>query len=205
MHSIIHKSFIALVFVCSAGYGTGAFAAAATTPTDQVRTAVDEVLKILQDGSLQSDTRRQMIRDAIAPHFDFRAMSQSTLAQSWKKATPEQKERFMVLFQKLLENVYIVAMETYSGETVRYGQEKLTGERASVETFIVQPNGPEIPIQYRMRLKQNQWLAYDVIIENVSLVSNYRTSFRQIARRQGMDALLKRLQEKVDGQLKADA
>lgn len=205
MYSMIHKSFIALAFVCSAWYGTGAFAAAATTPTEQVRGAVDEVLKILQDGSLQSDTRRQKIRDAIAPYFDFRAMSQSTLAQNWKMATPEQKERFMVLFQELLENVYIVAMEEYSGETVRYGQEKLKGKRASVETFIVQPNGPEIPVMYRMRQKQDQWLAYDVVIENVSLVSNYRTSFRQIAKRQGMDALLKQLQEKVDSQLKADA
>ena len=202
MHSMIHKSFITLVFVCFACHGAGA-SAAATTPTDQVRGAVDEVLQILQDGNLQSDIRRQKIRDAIAPYFDFRAMSQSTLAVNWKKATSEQKDRFVKLFQKLLENVYIVAMETYSGETVRFGQEKLKGERASVETFIVQPNGPEIPVQYRMRLKQDKWMAYDVIIENVSMVSNYRTSFRQIARRKGMDALLEQLQQKVDGQLQA--
>lgn len=203
MHNIVHRSFITLVFVCFACYGSGAFAAV-TTPTDQVRGAVDEVLKILQDGSLQNDERRQKIRDAIAPYFDFRAMSQSTLALDWKKATQEQKDRFVILFQKLLANVYIVAMETYSGETVKYGQEKLQGKRASVGTFIVQPNGPEIPVIYRMRLKQDKWMAYDVIIEGVSMVSNYRNSFRQIARRKGMEAMLDQLQEKVNSQLKAD-
>lgn len=204
MHNIVYRLFITLVFVCFAWYGAGAFAAV-TTPTDQVRGAVDEVLNILQDGSLQSDTRRQKVRDAIAPYFDFRAMSQSTLALDWKKATQEQKDRFVVLYQKLLENVYIVAMETYSGETVKYGQEKLQGKRASVGTFIVQPNGPEIPVIYRMRLKQDKWMAYDVIIESVSMVSNYRNSFRQIARRKGMEALLDQLQEKVDSPLKAEA
>ena len=81
----------------------------------------------------------------------------------------------------------------------------MRGKRASVEIFIQQPDGPEIPIVYRMRLKSKQWLAYDVIIEGISLVSNYRTSFRQISKKEGMEALLEKLKEKVDGEEKTSA
>lgn len=204
MYRMFQKSVVALVFVCVAAYSAGTYAAA-VTPTDQVRQAVDKVLAILQDDGLQSETRRQKIRDAIAPYFDFRAMSQSTLALGWKKATAEQKDRFVVLYRQMLENIYIVAMEEFSGETVRYGKEKIKGKRAAVETIIVQPTGPEIPVVYRMRLKDDKWLAYDVVIEGVSLVNNYRGSFRQTVDKEGMDALLEQLQQKVDSQLKAEA
>jgi phospholipid transport system substrate-binding protein len=200
---IIHSFHIVFAFVCVAWSGPNA--AAEASPTEQIRSVVDAVLALLQDAHLQPDARRKGIRDAVAPHFDYRAMSQSTLALSWKKATPEQQDRFVELFPKMLENVYIVAMEEYSGETVKYGKEKIQGKRASVETYIVQPNGPEIPIVYRMRLKNDRWLAYDVVIEGVSLVSNYRSSFRRIADVEGMEALLEQLQEKVDSQLKNDA
>ncbi len=200
---IVRKLFTTLIFGYAVCYGTGVLAALAS-PTDQIRSAVNEVLVILQSKDLQSETRRQGIRDAIGPYFDFRAMSQSTLALNWKKATPEQKNRFVALYRKLLENTYIVAMEEYSGETVRYGAEKVRGKRASVETFIQQLNGPEIPIIYRMRQKQEKWLAYDVIIEGISLVSNYRRSFRQIAEKEGMETLLKKLKQKVDSRQQAE-
>jgi len=203
MPKIIHSLHIVLVLVCAAW--SGSIAAAEASPTEEIRNAVDAVLALLKDPNLQPETRRKGIRKAIAPHFDYRAMSQSTLALSWKKATPAQQDRFVELFPKMLENVYIVAMEEYSGETVKYGKEKIQGKRASVETFIVQPNGPEIPIVYRMRLKNDRWLAYDVVIEGVSLVSNYRSSFRRIADVEGMDALLEQLQQKIDGRLKNDA
>ena len=201
---IVRKLFATFIFGCVVCYGAVLLAALAS-PTDQIRSAVNEVLVILQNKDLQSETRRQNIRDAIGPYFDFRAMSQSTLALNWKKATPEQKDHFVALYRKLLENTYIVAMEEYSGETVRYGTEKVRGKRASVETFIQQLNGPEIPIIYRMRLKQEKWLAYDVIIEGISLVSNYRRSFRQIAEKEGMETLLNKLKQKVDNGQQADA
>lgn len=194
---IVRKLFTTLIIACVVCYGAGTLAVP-VSPTDQIRSAVDKVLAILQNKDLQSETRRRNIRDAIAPYFDFRAISQSTLALNWKKATPAQRDRFVALFRKLLENTYIVAMEEYSGETVKYGAEKMRGKRASVEIFIQQPDGPEIPMVYRMRLKQEKWLAYDVIIEGVSLVSNYRRSFRQIAEKEGMEALLKKLQQKLD-------
>ena len=200
---IVRKLFITLIFACVVYYGADALAVSAS-PTDQIRSAVDKVLAILQNKDLQSTTRRQSIRDAIAPYFDFRAISRSTLSINWKKATPAQRDRFVALFRKLLENTYIVAMEEYSGETVRYGMEKMQGKRATVEIFIQQLDGPEIPMVYVMRLKQKKWLAYDVIIEGVSLVNNYRRSFRQIADKEGMETLLKKLQQKVDSSQQAE-
>ncbi len=175
------------------------------TPTAQVQVVVDEVIAILKDSGQQGEARRQAIRDAIAPHFDFRAMSQSALSVNWKKASPAQQDEFVELFKKLLENVYIVAMEEYAGQTVRYGKEKLKGKRASVETFILQPSGVETPVIYRVRLKQGEWFAYDVIVEGISLVSNYRSTFRTIAKKEGMEGVLRQLKEKVAKPIKADA
>lgn len=197
MHMIVRKLFASLIIAYVICYGSELLAATAS-PKEQIRSVVDKVLAILQNKDLQSEIRIQSIREAVEPYFDFRAMSQSTLGQDWKKATPDQRSRFVALFRKLLENTYIVAMEEYAGETVRYGREKVRGKRASVEIFIQQPDGPEIPIVYRMRLKAQQWRAYDVIIEGISLVSNYRTSFRQINKKEGMEALLEKLKQKVD-------
>jgi phospholipid transport system substrate-binding protein len=167
------------------------------SPTQQVQVVVDEVLAILKDNKQQGEMRRQAIRDAIAPHFDFRAMSQSALSVDWKKASPAQQDEFVELFKKLLENVYIVSMEEYGGQTVRYGKEKVNGKRASVETFILQPSGVETPVIYRVRLKQGEWFAYDVVVEGVSLVSNYRSTFRTIVHTEGIEGVLRQLEEKV--------
>lgn len=198
------RLFMALATALLFGFA-GISMAEPMTPTKQVQVVVDEVIGILKDGSRQGEPRRQAIRDAIAPHFDFRAMSQSTLSVNWKKATPEQQDEFVELFKKLLENVYIVAMESYAGQTVRYGKEKVDGKRASVETFILQPNGVETPVIYRVRLKQDEWLAYDVVVEGVSLVSNYRSTFRSIADKEGMDGVLRMLKDKVSAPTKAGA
>ena len=171
--------------------------AAAKTPTEHVREVVDEVLALLADESLEKDARRTQIREAIAPHFDFEAMSRSILAVNWKKATPEQRSRFVELFKQRLENTYVTAMENYSGETVRYGKEKVKGKRASVETFIVRPSGVETPVTYRLRTKSDEWIAYDVIAEGVSLLSNYRSSYRSIVDKDGIDGLLAQMANKA--------
>jgi phospholipid transport system substrate-binding protein len=125
-------------------------------------------------------------------------MSRSALAKNWKKATPQEQERFVELFQKLLGNVYITAMEEYAGETVRYGKERVEGERASVETFIVRAGSGEIPVNYRLRVRSGRWLVYDVTVEGVSIISNYRGSFNSIVRKNGISGLLEQLDKKVN-------
>jgi phospholipid transport system substrate-binding protein len=193
---VVKSVFTATLLVLGMVFG-GAVGAASNSPTEQVQTVVDEVISLLKDDSLSKQQRRDQIRATIAPHFDFEAMSQSILALNWKKANPEQRARFVELFQQLLENTYIVAMESYSGETVRYGKEKLDGQKASVETFIVRPTGVETPVVYKLKLNHDRWLAYDVIAEGISLIRNYRTSFRSIAGKDGMEGLLRQLESKV--------
>ena len=192
---ILRKCVCVLII---AWFTSAAAFAAAKTPTEQVREVVDEVLALLADEKLEQEARRTQIREAIAPHFDFEAMSRSILAINWKKATPEQRSRFIVLFKQRLENTYVTAMENYSGETVRYGKEKVEGKRASVETFIVRPSGVETPVTYRLRSKSDEWIAYDVIAEGVSLLSNYRSSYRSIVDKEGIDGLLTQMAGKAD-------
>ena len=179
--------------------GPGA-AAQAQPPTKAVETVVEQVLAQLRDESLDPGARRARLREAIAPGFDFESMARSILASAWKKATPEEQASFLQLFQKLLEDTYIAAMEDYSGQMVRYGKERIQGPLASVETFIVRTNGVETPVEYRLRTRDDRWFAYDVTVEGVSLVNNYRSSFRSIVRKDGMNGLIDQLDRKVNQQ-----
>ncbi len=186
------------LFAFSACGQAWAVAVDRSSPTGVVQTVVDKVLTVLKEDSLEQEARRAKIRELIAPHFDFQAMSRSILAQNWKKASPQQRDRFIELFSNLLENTYIVAMEAYTNQKIIVGPEKRKGRRALVKTVVEQDTGVTTPINFRMRQNADGWYAYDVIIEGVSLVSNYRSTFRTIVKRDGMDGLLTQLAEKVE-------
>ncbi len=172
-------------------------------PKAQVENTVNAVLETLKDDSLDRDSKRDKIRILIKARFDFDTMSQRTLATYWKKATDEERERYIDLFSKLLEWTYIGRIEAYTNETVKFTGEKIKNNRAMVDTFIVTAS-TEIPIDYKMLKNGDQWLVYDVIIEQVSLVRNYRSSYRSIVKKEGMSGLLDKMEKKVQ-QLKAQA
>ncbi|MDJ0805764.1 MAG: ABC transporter substrate-binding protein [Gammaproteobacteria bacterium] len=163
----------------------------------RIKQTVDEVLEVLRSPDLDRDKRRDMVRIIVRPRFDYRAMSQIILAQNWRKASAEQQDRFIYLFRDLLEHTYFSAMDKYTGETVRMGREKLSDKRAVVQTYI-STSSKEVPVNYNLRLKNDDWYAYDVSVDGVSLVSNYRTSFRNLVREKGMDGLLEELERKVE-------
>ena len=171
--------------------------AKAETPSERVESAVNSILAILQDGTLTREARWEQIGYIIRQRFDVEAMSQSILATNWKKATPEEKRDFVEFFSQYLENTYRQKIEGYSNEQVRFLTEKVNGERATVETSIVTET-VEIPVVYKMRLNNDDWYAYDVVIEGVSLVSNYRNTFAAIVKSEGMDGLLLNLQDSID-------
>ena len=170
--------------------------AAGTSATDAVRTSVDTIIGILKDASLNQSARREKIRTVIAGRFDFRAMSQRTLATNWRKASKEEQQHFVQLFSELIQESYIGRIEAYTNETVKYPGEKTTKNRAVVDTLIL-TSSTEIPVSYRLYLKDGQWLVYDVTVEGVSLISNYRTSYQEIVKNEGFSGLLARMQEKV--------
>ena len=188
-----------ILFVLMIGF-TLAFTAtsyAGNTPTDDVRTAVDAILVILKNEQLDKQEKRAQMSDIIIKRFDFRAMSQRTLATNWKKTTDEEKDQFVELFSQLIENSYVGKLESYTNERVDYPGEKVSGRKAVVETLIISSSA-DIPVDYRLYEKDGQWLVYDVIIEGVSLISNYRSSYQEIMKKEGFDGLLAKMQAKID-------
>jgi len=170
---------------------------AESSPTQTVHESVDAILALLRDHSLSQEDRRTKIRAHIKTRFDFEAMSQRTLATNWKKATEKERQQFIDLFSQLIENTYIGKIEAYTDEKVEYPGEKVKGSKAIVETLIISASA-DIPVDYRLYKKGDAWWVYDVVIEGVSLVSNYRSSYQEIVKNEGFDGLLAKMQEKVD-------
>ncbi len=175
----------------------------ASTPTEQVKETVDAVIALLKERSLDRETRRSRIRALIDDSFDFRLMSRRALSTNWKKATADQRQRFVDLFSRLLEWTYIGRIEAYTDEKVRYVGEKHKKDRAQVDTLILSAS-TEIPVSYRVYRAGDRWRVYDVVIEEVSLIRNYRSSYREIVKHQGIDGLLARMEDKLK-ELKAKA
>lgn len=172
-------------------------ASADISPTDSIRGSVDGILTILQNKELDQTTRRKEMRKVINGRFDFHAMSQSTLATNWKKASKEQQEEFVTLFSQLIENTYIGRVEAYTDEKVDYPGEKVKGNKAVVATLILTASA-DIPIDYKVYQKKNgEWWVYDVIIEGISLISNYRSSYQDIVSKEGLDGLLAKMRDKI--------
>jgi len=176
--------------------------AAAGPPTDQVRGSIDRVLQILTDPELKKEARtadrRIAIRSVANEIFDFTEISQRSLARHWAARTPAERQEFVRLFGELLEYSYITKIEAYSGEKIQYTGEVPDGDQAVVRTRIVTKQGLEIPVDYRMFVKDSRWRAYDVNIEGVSLVSNYRTQFNTVIQRSGYPDLVAKLKAKQD-------
>jgi phospholipid transport system substrate-binding protein len=166
-------------------------------PTTQLQETVDRIIEVLRDKELSQEQILQEVADLVRQKFDFWAMSQRTLGVNWRKATKEEQQKFVGLFAKLLEDTYRgrIKAYTYDDEHVEYIGERVRGTRAEVDTIVVA--NKEIPVSYKMRLKGEEWLVYDVIVEEVSLISNYRNSYAEIVRDEGFKGLLERMEKKI--------
>ena len=191
---ILKRFFMPILFGFMMTLASSAFAV--DKATDSVRMSVESIIGILKDTGLDKSAKREKIRVVIAERFDFRAMSQRTLATNWRKASKEDQQQFVELFAKLIQNTYIGRVEAYTNEEVKYPGEKITKDRAVVDTLIV-TSSKEIPVTYKLYLKDGRWLVYDVYIEGVSLISNYRNSYQEIVKRDGFAGLLSQMEEKV--------
>ena len=171
------------------------------SPMQVVQEATDEVLVLVKDPKLSEEQRRTQvrtkIRSIIAERFDFRSMSQSVLATGWQKATAYERDRFVDFFTQNLVNTYFEIINSYTDEKIRYVKEKISGDRAVVDTLIATSKG-EIPVSYKMKLGEDGWHTYDIAIEHSSLINNYRTLYSGIIKTEGIDGLLERLQDKIE-------
>jgi phospholipid transport system substrate-binding protein len=166
------------------------------TPSERIKETVDQVLTVLQDDSLGRQDRRDRVKQIVRKRFDYESMSQVILGKNWRKATKPQREQFITLFRELLEQTYYSAIDSYNNQSVRMGRERIKEKRANVQTYIIAAN-KELAVSYKMRFRNDDWYAYDVAVEGVSLVSNYRTSFNNLVKNKGMEGLLAELAEKV--------
>lgn len=166
------------------------------TPTARVKDSVDRVVAILKDQTLTRETKWERIAEVIDDGFDFRSMSQSVLATHWQEASQDERERFVQFFSQYIEETYRAKIEAYTDQKVEYKDEVVHGDRAVVKTVIVTERN-EIPIDFKLKDNGGEWFAYDVVIEGVSLVANYRSTFAAIAKNEGMDGLLADIQERI--------
>ena len=178
----------------------GSSSATATDPVVFVKEAVDEIISILQDEKLAVPARRAERKNRVVTivekKFDFREMSMRALAKNWQGRTPAEQDRFVLLFKTLLENTYIAKIETYSGEKVVFKQAAVQGNKAIVYSNLIRKN-VETPVNYKLKNNNDSWAVYDVEVEGVSLVNNYRTQFASILDKDNFAGLIAKLEEKV--------
>jgi len=171
--------------------------AAAGIPTDQLRASVDHVLATLQDPALKPESmaaeRRAAIRRDADAVFDFTEMARRALGRHWQELNEGQQREFVELFADLLERAYVSKIEKYNGERIAYVGESIEGDMATVKTEILTKQATQVPIDYRLLHKGDRWLVYDVLMEGVSLVLNYRTQFDHILQTSSYDELVRRL------------
>ncbi len=172
------------------------------SPTVEVRTTVDEVVRIVADKELKKphneQKRRKALKGAIGLLFDHGEMAKRSMGQNWKEISPLQQKEFTDLFATLLENSYAGKIESYNNEKIVYLKEVVEGEYAEVKSRIVTAKRDEFSLEYRLLREGERWKVYDVVIEGVSLVSNYRSQFNKIIKSQGYPELVKRLKVKKE-------
>ena len=176
----------------------------AATPLETTKINVNKVLDILRDPALKGEAAKELkkekLRNVYFAMFDEVELSKRSMSRNWKLLNAEQQKEFIQLFHQLLENTYADRILAYKNEKILFDKESsLTATQAEVTTRIITASA-EIPINYRLILNNNQWKVYDVIIENVSLVQNYRTQFNDILAKNTPDKLLEILRKKVKAQ-----
>ena len=174
----------------------------AATPKETVETGVNNLLKTLGDPAFKAKTKDEQITTIgtqIEAVFDFTELSKRTLGRDWKKMSADQQTEFVKLFKQLLQGVYADRLLAYSDQKVIFDKETMLKKgRAEVQSYLQTSDGKKIPLFYRLTDKSGSWKVYDVIIEGVSMVKNYRTQFRQILAKDPPDKLLKVLRDKVN-------
>jgi phospholipid transport system substrate-binding protein len=166
---------------------------------DEVRQTIDEVVKVAvsQKGASNKVSRRASLREIISSRFDFPEMSKRSLGAAWLKMSKAQQDEFVEVFSSLLARTYLERVETVEEKMVTIDSEKVSFPKALVKTSVHR-DSDVFPLDYRLHYKDGAWKVYDVIIENIGLVSNYRNEFSGIIRKDGIDGLIKRLKEKED-------
>ncbi len=166
------------------------------SPMAVVQSAINDILAILRKPDFDLARDRDTVKTEIKEAFDETAMAQSVLSTAWRDATPEQQNEFKGLLEKTIEDTYLDRIQAYTNETVEFRSEDIRDNRATVNTMVVTKTA-NVPVNYKLRKTNSGWFVYDVEIENISMVSAYRDSYRDIVRRDGVAGLLEQMRTKT--------
>ena len=194
--TMVHLALFTLVLAVSGATAAG--------PTEVAKEVIDKVLETLDNpanaGEAKKDYRQQLVKQLVDRHFDYREMAKRSLGLTWTTLNPGQRDEFVRLFAELLEASYADKIDKYAKHIrVDYAGENMDDEYAEVRTVVVRPND-RIPLNYRMLNQSGGWMVYDVVIEGVSLVSNYRSQFGRIITESSYPELVRRLRTRVNEQ-----
>ena len=167
----------------------------AGAPSDQTRATIERVLAILKDPAAKSE-RRERLRQVIYPNFDFAEMAKRSLGPHWQRRSSAEQQEFVKLFTDLVESSYVDAIDSYDGEKIVVANEKQDNELAEVNTKIVTKKGEEYRVDYRLHQTSGSWKIYDAVIENVSLVNNYRSQFNRVIAKSSYEGLMSKMKDK---------
>jgi len=187
-----------LIWVLLFLYPLNAFAG---DPTVQIKSTVDQVIQTLSNPTLQGEgkkqERRKRLREAIFARFDFQEMAQRSLGPHWQRRSANERIEFMKVFSDLLEKSYVDKIESYNNEKFIYTNEKINGTYAEVDSKLQTSKGEEFVISYKLHRVGEDWRVYDLVIENVSLVNNYRSQFNRVLSNSNYDELISKLKAKL--------
>ena len=197
------KQVLMALAILAATAVTNSVGATAASPEDVIRGTADEVINRIKSNrdELRGDPAKlhKLVNDVIFPHFDFPRMSQWVLGKHWKGSAPDVRARFLDQFKNLLVHTYATALLEYSVQTISYFpvNQEVGSQLVTVKTEMQQPGSTSVPISYKMHSKDGPWKVYDVAVDGVSLISTYRASFASEIRRNGIEALIKNLNERT--------
>jgi phospholipid transport system substrate-binding protein len=196
------RSIAALVAFLLATVVLSAVPATAGLPTDQIKSTVDKALVVLKDPRLKpaakTQERRAQLKQILFARFDFTEMAKRALGPTWRQRTPKEQEEFVSLFTELLERAYTDTIESYTDERIVYVGERLDGTYADVNSKILTSKGEEFSINYKTHLVGGDWRVYDVVVENISMVNNFRSQFNRVIAHSSYEGLIRKLRDKAD-------
>ena len=163
--------------------------------------SADRAIQILKDPKLQSKDKKkeriQRLKEIVNPLFDYEEMARRTLGPHWRRRTPQEQQEFVKLFRNYLENTYSDKVDLYAGEKVVYGREAVEDDYAQVETTFISAKGEGFSVVYRLRRVGGKWKVYDAVVENISIVNNYRSQFDRVISKSSFEELKRLLKEKA--------
>jgi phospholipid transport system substrate-binding protein len=176
--------------------------ATAGLPTDQIKATVDKALIVLRDPRFKpagkTKERRDQLKQILFARFDFTEMAKRALGSNWRRRTPKEQEEFVRLFTELLERAYTNTIESYTDERIAYVGERLDGTYADVNSKIFTSKGEEFSINYKAHLVGGEWRVYDLVVENISMVNNFRSQFDRVIANSSYEELIRKLRNKAE-------